>query len=138
MNKKQRIIILAILLFFPVFVHADIIHLQSQHHVNRGEFASPIGIFNSKLNVASSGEFATQGLFSNKSKFKVAPSAGLKSFSGIFNRGSSEFRGLDSSSKAPQGDFSSNRLISGAGQSMIAKNSFKSPDQGDFKFSLPK
>ena len=125
MNKKQLIITLVILLYFPVFAHG-------------GEFASPVGIFNSKLNIAPHGEFATNGLFSKESIFKDAYSEEFKSPTGIFNESSNEFRVSASIFNTPQGEFSSAGLISSAVDSIIGKESFKSPDQGEFKFSLPK
>lgn len=125
MNKKQRLITLVILLFFPAFVHADIIHLQYYRTVNHGKFASPVGIFNSNLHIASNGEFTT-----NSGEFKSSTC--------IFNRSSNEFKSSGSIFNTPQGEFSSAGLISRAGGSMIAKGTFASPSQGDFKFSMPK
>ncbi len=138
MNKKQLIITLVILLYFPVFAHAGIIYLQVLHNDKRGEFASLVGIFNSNFNIAPYGEFTTRGLFTGEPISEDKYSGEFKGPTGIFNQSSNELRGPASTFKAPRGEFSSAGSISRTEQSIIANESFKSPDQGEFKFSLPK
>lgn len=84
MNIKEKVITLALLLNFPVFAQAGVVYLPVQHNVNRGEFASPVGVFNTKLGIPSHGEFKTNGLFPSGSMFKDTHFEELKSRTGEF------------------------------------------------------
>ena len=138
MNKKQLIITLVILLHFPVFVHAEIYHLKLPHKEKPGEFASPTGVFNFKLGAPADEEFITKGSFSSKSMFKNVKSGEFRNPSGIANQISNEFRGSGLIFEGQQDEFNSDRLISNVEQKKSEKELFKSPDQGEFKPSLPK
>ena len=118
MNKKQRILTLVVLLYFPVFAHAGIIHLEP-HNLNEGPFAAPVGKFNSKLNIALTGETTTEGVFSSKTVFRDESLVGLRSVSGVFNMSSNKLRSLNVHSKKSYGQFSSDGLLSSAGNSVI-------------------
>ncbi len=117
MIKKQRILALVILMYFPVFAHAGIIHLES-HNLNQGPFAAPVGKFDSKLNIALTGETTTEGVFSSKTVFRDESLAGLRSVSGVFNMSSNNLRSPNVHSKKSFGQFSSVGLLSSAGNSV--------------------
>jgi hypothetical protein len=127
-----------ILLCFPVLVYAGVINFQTKHNMNRGEFAAPDGVFNFELDNSSNGTFITSGIFSTKSIFGEDYSGDLSSPNGVFSAGGSEFRSSNLISGAGPGEFSSAGLIFGLEESMDTDDAFKSPDKGDFKFSLPK
>ncbi|MBU0547741.1 MAG: hypothetical protein KJ710_07290 [Candidatus Omnitrophica bacterium] len=140
MDKKQPTITLVILLHFSIFAHAGIIYSNSKvHHKEKpGEFASLSGVFNFKLGITTDGEFTTQRLFSSKTILKNVNSGEFRSPTGIFNQGSNEFMSSGSIFEAPKNEFSADRLISSVEQLRSGKKSFKSSDQGEFKFSLPR
>ncbi|HPT39848.1 MAG TPA: hypothetical protein PL125_06620 [Candidatus Omnitrophota bacterium] len=135
----RLIITLAILLYFPVFAHAGVFHSRSSYKrsAKHGEFSSPVGIFNSKLDLAANGQFRTQGVISRGSIFKNTYSRDLKSTHGVFSPSS------DLSSSGPifnstRSEFSSAGTIFKEEVLASAKESFKGPHKGEFKFSLPK
>jgi hypothetical protein len=137
MNKKLRILALVISLCLPAFAYAGVVYLPVHLNEKRGEFASPVGVFNSNNNIAFHGEFRTQGLLPKESFLSQAHTDDLKSSSVIFAKRNNEFRNTDSILKTPKGEFSSNGLITKSTRSEVEKQAFKSPDQGEFKFSLP-
>ncbi|MDD5506055.1 MAG: hypothetical protein PHR73_04815 [Candidatus Omnitrophica bacterium] len=138
MDKKQLIIILAVLLYFPVFIHAEIYHIKIPHKEKPGEFASPTNEFNFTLNDSPEGEFVTKGLFSRKSIFGEADSGEFRNPSGVANQIRNKFSSQGLIFKRYKDVFSSDRLISTSGEASSEKESLKSPYQGEFKPSLPK
>jgi hypothetical protein len=144
MNKKQLIIILVILFHSSVFAHAGTVYSKKAHRNEKpGEFASPTGVFNLKLDstpldTASEEEFVVQGLFPRKSIFKDINSREFRGPSGIFNQHSDEFRSSDLIFKSPKDEFNSEGLTSSVERRRSEKESFSSPDKGELKFSFPK
>jgi|GEM_PF-1726011 len=138
MNKKQLIITLAILLYSPVFIHAEIYHIKAPHREKPGEFASPANEFNFTLDDHLEGEFVTKGLFSRKSIFGEADSGEFRNPSGVANQISNKFSSQGLIFKRYKDVFSTDRLISSSGEAKSERESLKSPYQGEFKPSLPK
>jgi hypothetical protein len=137
MNKKQLIITLVILLHFPVFVHARLINSKVRHNRNRGEFASPSGIFDFKLDDSFDEEFTTQDLLPKKSILKDENSGKFKSPANIFNQGDNEFKSSNLTFEASQDEFSSDRSVLDAEQVKSEREAFKPSNQDEFQFSLP-
>ncbi|MDD5281852.1 MAG: hypothetical protein PHC37_04340 [Candidatus Omnitrophica bacterium] len=138
MNKKQLIITLIILFYCPVFAHARLINSRVRHNKNHGEFASPSGVFNFKLDSSFDREFTIEEVLPRKSIFKDENSGKFKNPSNIFSQEGNEFKSSSLTFEMPQNEFSSDGSVSDAEQLKSEKEAFKSSDKDDFQFFLPK
>ena len=138
MNKKRIIITLVILLHFSVFAHAEIYNIKLPHKDKPGEFASLTGVFDFKLDTPSNEEFVTKGLFSRKSFIKNVNSGAFRNSGGVFNQKVNEFKNLGFTFEAPRDELNSDGSISNVEQQKSEEELFKSSDQDNFEFSLPK